>query len=146
MLKDVIQIVVGAFVGILMIYTYYATVPVVAFMRAENWSISEEAISADVSGYKVRDCTFINGSEVGYLTKSGVITQVPFHFEKDSKESKPSSHKFRIAFDRWVWDDQPDEEDYDVTVMATVKHDCDGDIVQTTVGPFKIPQEILKKR
>lgn len=128
-----------------MVFQY--NVPVVVFMEAKNWIITDDSISAEIDGYKIRDCTFINGSEVGYIINENKITETKFRFlETDNKigDSKPTSKLYKISFNRWEWEKNYYGNNKNVQVMITVKHSCNlnDTFIQSTIGPFDVPIQI----
>ena len=114
---------------------YRQAVPVVALMRADQWQISQGHVSAHVEGYKLRKCTRIAGSEVGYVRTDGAAweeTRFAYLADDTPDNSKPRGW---YSFGRWQWSDQGEPPTH---TMMTIKHDCAGKIVDTTIGPFAV--------
>jgi hypothetical protein len=114
---------------------YRQAIPVVAFMHADQWQISQGHVSAHVEGYKLRRCTRIAGSEVGYVRTNGqawIETRFAYLADETPDNSKPRGW---YSFGRWQWSDQGAPPSH---VMMTIKHDCSGKISSTTIGPFRV--------
>ncbi len=110
-------------------------VPVVAFMHADDWQVTEGRVSAHVEGYKLRKCTRIAGSEVGYVRADGdawIETRFAYLADDTPENSKPRGW---YSFGRWQWNDQGRPPSH---VMMTIQHDCDGKLLSTTIGPFRV--------
>lgn len=126
----------GMVVGMLATSITLASMPVVIWMKASQWQVAPDHVSARVSGYKIR-CDLISGSEVGFVRFSGrAWEEVPFKFVGDAStgSSKPWGY---FSFGRWEWHDV--RPHVPTEVMTTVQHECDGHVVATTIGPFTVP-------
>ena len=112
-----------------------AVIPVTVFLTAENWKIEADAVEAEVTGYKVRDCPYIKDSAAGYAEYRDIWHHVHFEFifDKEGQVSRPLGHH---SFGVWKWQD--DIVGTPSRVMATVQHMCSGTIVTTTFGPFVV--------
>ncbi len=132
----------GSFIGVYM----RAALPVVIWMHPVNWQVGQNYVLATVEGYKLNDCVRIAGSEVGYVRfANSAWEESGFSYVNDRtpNNSKPTGY-FSFGYwgwnandpmlaAKWVTSGRPD------SVMMTIKHQCGPDIVETKIGPFKVP-------
>lgn len=136
---DKLQIILGFILGAAMFAVFHYSVPVLIGMEALNWDVGRNYVTADIIGYKVRDCNFIKGSSVGYVSKGGSFYEVPVTFA-DSTAASPTSIIYKINFGQWNWNLE-DKDAAVVSVMTTLKFECNGTIIYERAGPFEIPKE-----
>lgn len=136
----VIQITLGFALGLLVYSLYHYNAPVLMFMEAKNWNIEGDQISAEIEGYKVRNCAAVRNSTIGYVNRSGILYEVPI----EATIKYPASIVYKIDFGEWNWTYDPKKPQV-TSVMAIVKYECDGTMIYQPTGPFEIPQEILSQ-
>ena len=110
-------------------------IPVIVFDAAGTWNITDSSVEATITGYKIRDCSYIKDSAVGYAEYDYIWNHVHFEFllDKEGRISRPIGHH---SFGSWKWQDEING--VPTRVMATVKYLCDTSIVNTTFGPFVV--------
>lgn len=110
--------------------------PVASSLRASQWSYQDGWIQSRVVGKKGRDCQFVKGSEAGLALQDGLWVEVPFAFLGDVSpgSSRPIGEN---DFGVWAWQVPEDTK----SLLVTVRHECDGNIVSTSLGPFDVGVE-----
>ncbi len=129
---------------------WYRAADVVWFEKAELISLHLNIVQMKVLGYKVRNCHYIPGSEVGYTKgQEDYWIESKFQYIDDLSpdSNKPSSFLQRISFGIWEWNRvTPPNKGALTKVLATVSHDCgDGDIRTTRIGPFDLPSMPIER-
>ena len=108
---------------------------VVSDMQAVEQAIEDGVVKLHIIGVKNRECSLVANSFAGYAqTGSSAWQHVPFEFIKTDSTSinasKPAGYN---DFSWWGWT-APGA----TSVLTTVRHECDGKIVHTSIGPFKL--------
>lgn len=125
----------GSLLCVIFVSIFTSFVPVTVFMKAERWESTRSNITAEVIGYKIRDCLVVRGSYVGWVYSGNVWREIPFEFVNDEtpNSSKPSTMD-RQSFGLWQWGTQPRDGKL---VKMTMQHNCNGSIQTTSIGPFE---------
>jgi hypothetical protein len=91
-----------------------------------------EYFSAHVIGRKEEFCIYVPDSQVGWAF-DGIWREVPFKYLDDPtpNSTRPVGHQ---SFGIWQWK----VREGDFQVKTTVKHDCNGHSILSTIGPFGI--------
>lgn len=106
--------------------------PVVATMDLQNVTRSAGVVSGDVTGRKIKQCTVVGGSFLGWQKLHGVWSEVPFAFVDDPSpnSTRPNSWA-RQSFDIWQWSGVSDEAQ---AVKLSLLHNCDGRLQITQIS------------
>ena len=125
----------GAFLISLFLVAWEAFAPVTMFMKSENATRYNGTFEADVWGFKVKNCTVVRGSVIGWYRENGVwVDGANFVFLEDT--TPDSSHPVgRNSLGRWQWSKLPPDAD---AVRITLNHNCLFGIRVTTVGGWRI--------
>lgn len=130
--------VISAFFGSLLCIIFVNVVvsftPVTFLMSAVKWENTESHVTAEITGYKVRDCQVVKGSFVGWVYSDKMWREVPFEFVKGTSpdSSKPPTLD-KQSFGVWRWHTPPQGE----SVKITMQHRCANTIQTTSIGPFE---------
>jgi hypothetical protein len=128
----------SAFLGSLLFFfllnIFDTFAPVTVMMSVKQWDGTRSSITAEVVGFKVRDCAVVKGSAVGWV-KGSEWHEVPFRFVDDDTpdSSKPATFE-KQSFGLWRWKTRPIDGKL---VKMTIQHECNGIVRTTTAGPFR---------
>lgn len=128
---------VGIVVAVASVDFVEKALPVVWFMKADQISFVDGAVSAHVVGRKIRDCIFVKNAEVGWYLKNGVWYEIDaFEFVDDPVPGNTRDKSVALQdFGIWRWSDIPEGAE---KVKMTALHRCSGNLELTSVGPFTI--------
>lgn len=128
-------LVFGLIFGLGLAFLVQWVTPIVAFMQARDWQLTQTSTSAVVEGLKIHG-TLLKGSQIGFIrSKGGYWREVPFEFAEDTSpgNSKPSGFH---SFGRWIWFHKPGIRPYETKI--TIQHDSNGRVIETSIGPFRV--------
>lgn len=142
-IKDqVIGFIIGLTLFSVLLFAFKANAPVVIFMEAKAYSRTDQAITVRVSGFKVRKCSLVKDSFVGwYRDSDGLWTEasgvVEFPNDSSKNNSRPAGLFERQNFGLFKLNGVPK---YSKTIRVTANHICDGDEAPrvTVVGPWAV--------
>lgn len=142
-IKDqVIGFIIGLTLFSVLLFAFKANAPVVLFMKAEAYSRTDHAITVKVSGFKVRKCSLVKDSFVGwYGDTDGLWTEasgaVEFPNDSSKNNSRPAGLFERQNFGLFKLNGVPRHAK---TIRVTANHICDGDEAPrvTVVGPWEV--------
>ena len=127
----------AAFLLYMGLHLWTAFAPVTLFFKASDWHIKESGITADLTGYKIRNCEVVRGSAVGWQQTGAGWTETPFTFMHDSSPDSTRPAELRKqSFGTWRWT----TTSLDHPVRLTVQHECDGVVRTSIIGPFTFAQ------
>lgn len=126
----------GTLIALAGVNAIESALPVTMGMSAEYVSYDGGEYTARVTGYKVKSCTVVKGSFVGWYKSGGTWYESPISFPDDMtpNSSNPKSYA-PVSFGLFRWSDLPSNAS---DVKMTVVHNCEGALEITTVGPWKI--------
>lgn len=126
----------GTLVAIAGVNMVETALPVTMGMQAEYVSTEGRDYTVRVTGYKVKSCTVVPGTSVGWYKSGGMWKETGLLFpdDKSPNSSAPKSYD-PVSFGLFQWADVPDAATH---VKMTVVHNCDGHLEITTVGPWEI--------
>ncbi len=125
----------GSLLCIIFVNVVVSFIPITLFMSVERWESTRSHITAEIIGYKIRDCQIVRGSYVGWVYSGEAWREIPFEFINDtSPDSSGPATIDRQSFGLWRWHTQPRNGK---EVKMTMQHNCDGSIQTTSIGPFK---------
>jgi hypothetical protein len=125
----------GSLLCIIFVNVVVSFIPITFLMSVNEWKSTRSHITAEVMGYKVRDCQVVKGSFVGWVYSGEAWREIPFEFVNDSSpnSSKPATFD-KQSFGSWRWHTQPRDGK---SVKMTMQHSCNGAIQTTSIGPFE---------
>tara|TARA_B110000459_G_C16625841_1_gene505660 strand:+ start:4189 stop:4767 length:579 start_codon:yes stop_codon:yes gene_type:complete len=114
---------------------WWPTQTVVSDMRSIAQVKEDGKIKLHIVGKKNQNCSLIANSWAGYAQNNSTVWhQVPFEFINDysysENGSRPSGEN---DFSWWAWTTTKAS-----SVLLTIRHECKGKIVQTSIGPFAV--------
>ena len=82
----------GSLLCIIFVNIVVSFIPITLFMSVQNWKGTRSYITAEVTGYKIRDCQVVRDSYVGWVYSGETWYEIPFEFVDDDSpnSSKPS--------------------------------------------------------
>lgn len=142
-IKDqVIGFIIGLTLFSVLLFAFKANAPVVLFMEAKAYSRTDQAITVKVSGFKVRKCSLVKDSFVGWYRDSNDLWTeasgvVEFPNDSSKNNSRPAGLFERQNFGLFKLNGVPK---YSKTIRVTANHICDGDEAPrvTVVGPWAV--------
>ena len=143
MIRNIVRGVPSFVVALLLVsganFALSSGLPVVAGMEAEYVEVRPDRVDARVTGIKLRGCSLVAGSAVGwYEGPTDVWNETPFEYIDDMHpESSRPSGLFRQNFGIWSWRKLPAHYQ---SLRTTVQHDCNGDVRTTISGTFNAPR------
>ncbi|TCD15137.1 hypothetical protein [Oricola cellulosilytica] len=131
---------IGFLIAFAAVSAWQTTMPVTVLMRPHAWSLAGGAATATVAGYKLRDCSVVADSFVGFARTGGVWQEdVPFDFpgDRSPNSSKPSALQ-KQSFGKWRWNlaAYPGA----TYVKMTMQHLCGDDVRLSVFGPWELPK------
>lgn len=128
--------VTGTLVALAGVNMVESALPVTMGMDAQLVSYDAGEYTVRVTGYKVKSCTVVPGTFVGWYRSGGTWYEAPISFPDDMtpNSSNPKGYD-PVSFGLFRWSDLPSDAS---DVKMTVVHNCDGALEITTVGPWKI--------
>lgn len=140
-MKSLLHAFVAGFLVLIGVSIYNSNMPVVIGMKASFVEASEPAKgvhTADVYGWKIRDCSIVAGSFVGWYKILGDWHETPLSFPDDtSPDSTRPSGLSRQSFGLFQWEKVPIGSN---RVRVTLQHDCDGSVRTTVAGNWSLPK------
>lgn len=136
----ILRHITSAFFGSILFFTILTfgqnVIPTTIFMGVDYWERSHSYITGEIVGYKIRDCTIVKGSFVGWEKEgSDPWHEVPFEFIEDTTPDSSAPFNFeRQSFRLWRWHTAPR---HGKLVKMTMQHNCGGKVRTTSNGPFK---------
>lgn len=120
----------------LLAVVWYVLTPVVIAM-APKAPLTYDApyVSGEFTGYKVRSCPPVAGSERGFVEVDGVwFDDVPFKFVDDPSPGSSKPSRVWSNFGRWEWShkERPD------AVLMEIDHTCNGQVRTSSYGPYEV--------
>ncbi len=131
--------VIGTMIALGAVNAVESMLPVVALMKSDPVSRTQNYYTSHVTGYKIKECIPVPGTFVGWRNAGGVWVEGSVEFLDDMTpdSAKPKSYN-RTDFGLWRWSVTDDTEKVKVTVI----HICNGHPEITTVGPFTIGKDV----
>lgn len=122
---------------ILMIWTF--AIPVVIFMKPVGDVVYYgSSVIGEFTGFKLRDCSPILGSERGLMKVDGIwFEDIPFEFVNDKSPGSSKPPLMRSYFGWWEWS----ANQKPTHVMMQIDHLCDYRQITSTYGPFSVINE-----
>lgn len=109
-------------------------IPVVVQMEAAEIDRGGSYFTARIFGRKIRNCSYIGENPYAVLDESKLWSEdVYFEYLKDRTpdSSKPMG---KHDFGYWQWNSFGNHQI--AAVKLVTRHDCNGKVVFTTIGPF----------
>jgi hypothetical protein len=132
-MKHLTSAFLGSMLFLVLLTVFDTFTPVTTFMQVREWRSDRSSITADVVGFKIRDCDVVPGSSVGWV-KGSEWYEVPFEFvDDDTPDSSKPATSAKQSFGLWRWVTRPVDGKL---VKMTIQHKCDGVVRTTTAGPF----------
>lgn len=124
--------VTGTVLAAMAISAVERVLPVVARMSAAETEIKGNDFLAHVTGYKIKDCSVVKDSFVGWQYDGNIWLETPFEFVADAtpNDSKPDSWQPQ-DFGVWKWYGVSDDTE---KVRLSLLHNCDGRLTITKVN------------
>lgn len=128
----------GSVLSLAIINGVLAFAPVTIGMRFYKFEFSEGIATGHVIGRKIKDCTVVKDSFVGWQLVGDVWLETPFDFIDDPSPNSTRPHAWQPQdFGLWQWRDVTEGA---TALKMSMQHDCGGALT-VTQAKFSIEGE-----